>query len=248
MDQDRIDSSVRESLAGYDTDRLRSIYEDQGSLLVVDEFVPKRILESLLCSIEDVRGEIHRSYVPGQKKGGSVSRHSLDRLAPVYRALYESAPLRRFLEQITGDSLKACPPTDPHAYALYCYTEPGDHIGWHYDTSFYRGRRYTLLVGLIQNAGCKLECELHRDDPTRATAIRSYTLSPGTLVLFDGDRLWHKVTPLAKGEERIALTMEMVTDPTMSPWRRLISNVKDATAYFGFREVFFGPRQHGLDH
>jgi len=38
---------------------------------------------------------------------------------------------------------------DPHADALYFHTRAGDHIGWHYDTSYYAGPRYTLLLGVI---------------------------------------------------------------------------------------------------
>ncbi len=41
-----------------------------------------------------------------------------------------------------------------------------------------------------------------------------------------------------EGETRVSLTFEYVTDPRMHPWRRLISNMKDAVAYFGFRQVF----------
>ena len=37
---------------------------------------------------------------------------------------------------------------------------------------------------------------------------------PGTLVLFNGDKLWHAITPLGEGEERVSLTLEYVTDPT----------------------------------
>ena len=37
---------------------------------------------------------------------------------------------------------------------------------------------------------------------------------------------------------RVSLTFEYVTNPTMSPWQRVISNWKDAVAYFGFRQVF----------
>ncbi len=48
---------------------------------------------------------------------------------------------------LTGERLQLSPPDDPHAYALYFYTRAGDHIGWHYDTSYYAGRRYTLLLG-----------------------------------------------------------------------------------------------------
>ena len=36
---------------------------------------------------------------------------------------------------ITGRALQSCPESDPHSCALYFYTEPGDHIGFHFDTS-----------------------------------------------------------------------------------------------------------------
>lgn len=57
-----------------------------------------------------------------------------------------------------------CPERDPHAVALYVYQEPGDHINWHYDSSFYKGRRYTALLGLIDNherESCVLKCKLY---------------------------------------------------------------------------------------
>jgi hypothetical protein len=57
-------------------------------------------------------------------------------------------------------------------------------------------------------------------------------------VFFDGDRLRHRITPLGEDELRVSLTFEYVTDPRMRPWRRVISTMKDAIAYFGFRQVF----------
>jgi len=56
---------------------------------------------------------------------------------------------------------------------------------------------------------------------------------PGTMVIFNGDKLWHAVTPLEPGAERIMLTMEYVTNPKMGTFKRFISSMKDATAYFG---------------
>jgi hypothetical protein len=141
-------------------------------------------------------------------------------------------------DNLTGDKLQPAPLTDPHAYALYFYTRPGDHIGWHYDTSYYRGRRYTLLLGLIYDSSCLLEYELH----TRKRGVRSVAgslrLAPGALVVFDGDALRHRITPLRPGERRVSLTFAYVTDPRMHPWWRLISNMKDAVAYFGVQQVF----------
>ena len=43
---------------------------------------------------------------------------------------------------------------------------------------------------------------------------------------------------LGEGEERVSLTLKYVTDPSMAPVKRFISNMKDPIAYFGFRYVF----------
>ena len=46
------------------------------------------------------------------------------------------------------------------------------------------------------------------------------------------------ISPLQAGERRVSLTFEYLTDPNMHFGWRLISNMKDAVAYFGFRQVF----------
>jgi hypothetical protein len=234
-----LNNSISHALEEQDLDALRGQYEANGQLLVIEDFLPEQVLDGALADLGRLRSLIHRNYVPRQKKGGAVSRHSIDREAEMIAHLYRSPALRDFLEAITGATLLDCPVTDPHTYALYLYNEPGDHIGWHYDTSFYRGRRFTLLFGLVDNESCKLECELHRKDDSKPVESRSYAVKPGSLVLFDGDGLWHRVTKMAEGDsERVVIAMEFVTDRSMNPVRRLISNVKDAFAYFGLREVF----------
>ena len=245
----RFEEAMREALGRFDADALEERFHEQNGLLVLEDFLPKALLEELLGLYEgDLASRIHRNYVPRQKKGGSVSRHILDRRAPAFPALYRSPAFRAFLETITGETLLDCPDGDPHAYALYCYTEPGDHIGWHFDTSFYKGKRFTILLGLIENESCRLDCELFKKVERRPTESRSITIQPGTLVFFDGDNLWHRVSPMAEGDgPRVVLTMELLTDTAMNPFRRLVSNVKDAAAYFGFKEVFFGPRRGAAD-
>jgi len=56
---------------------------------------------------------------------------------------------------------------------------------------------------------------------------------PGTLVVFDGDTLWHEVTPLAENEKRVILTLEYVTDNRMTKINRFVSHFKDRLLYFG---------------
>jgi hypothetical protein len=192
----------------------------------------------MLSEVERVRPAINRSYIPRHKKGGSVSFYTLHEQAPTILALYRAPAFIEFLAGLTGRPLQPCPAGDPHACALYFYTEPGDHIGFHFDTSYYRGARYTVLLGLIERSSSRLACQLFKKDPGRRPVELEVATHPGTLIVFNGDRLWHAVTPLGAGEERVSLTLEYVTDPSMHPAKRLFSNLKDAFAYFGVRTVF----------
>jgi hypothetical protein len=225
-------------LESLDVQSLRAEYSAQGAFLCVADFLPAEITAQLIAGVHAVEASVNRNYLPGHKQGGSVSRHMIDLQAPAIAELYRSAALRRWLEQLIGEPLQPSPPDDPHAYALYFYTRPGDHIGWHYDTSYYAGRRYTLLLGLIDNSSCRLDYELHTREKGVSVVPGSLKIPSGGLVVFDGDKLRHRISPSLEGETRVSLTFEYVTDPRMHPWWRLISNMKDAFAYFGFRQVF----------
>lgn len=224
--------------AGYNSADYKADYDAQGEFLCVPDFLPASVLASIQARLPALQTSVHRNFIPKHKKGGSVSRYKLNELAPEIVALYQDAGLTAWLEALCGERLLPSPESDPHGYALYYYTEPGDHIGYHYDTSYYRGKRFTVLLGIVDDSSCKLEYELHRKSKTHATIADAITLKPGTLVFFNGDEVYHRITPLGEGEQRIALTLEYVTDPRMHPWQRWVSNMKDAIAYFGFRQVF----------
>ncbi|WP_028224300.1 HalD/BesD family halogenase [Paraburkholderia ferrariae] len=235
---DNADGAIARALRPLSNARLRDDYVQQGSFLYLSEFLPADATQRLIDAANALIPEVNRNYLPGHKAGGSVSRHTIDRLAPYIAELYRSPKLIAWLEKITGDRLQLSPEDDPHAYALYYYMRAGDHIGWHYDTSYYDGRRYTMLLGVIDDSSCRLDYELHTRDESKPDQPGSVQYPPGSLVLFDGDKLRHRVTPSAEGEFRVSLTFEYVTNPNMRPWRRFISNMKDAIAYFGFRQVF----------
>lgn len=217
---------------------LQARFVEQNEFITIENFLPAGWLDSIRGALPVLEPHVHRNFIPRHKKGGSISRYDLDTLAPQYGALYRSTALRDFLGRLIGQPLLQCPGNDPHTYALYYYTEPGDHIGYHYDTSYYKGARYTILVGLVDESSCRLEYQLYKDDPTRTMREEGIQLAPGALVVFNGDKLYHRVTPLGENERRIALTLEYVTSPAMNPLRRFVSNMKDAIAYFGFRQVF----------
>ncbi len=232
-----IDATLRR-LAELKTTGLRGDYEKQGSFLYIEDFLPREFTERLIAAVKDVTPAINRNYLPGHKAGGSVSSHNIDNLAPFIADLYRLPALIKWLETISDDKLQLSPADDPHAYALYFYSKPGDHIGWHYDTSYYDGRRYTLLLGVIDDSSCRLDYELHTKNPAVPDQPGSVQYLPGGFVFFDGNKLRHRVTPLGENEMRVSLTFEYVTDPNMKPFKRFISNMKDSIAYFGFGQVF----------
>ena len=231
---------VARTLSALDTEALAARYREQDEFLVLERLFTRPLLAELVAEVGRVRPAVHRNYIPKHKKGGSVGYYTLREQAPAIVSLYRSPAFLRFMEAVTGRALMRCPERDPHACALYFYTEPGDHIGFHYDTSYYRGTRFTVLLGLVERSSSRLVCELYTRAPGRERVEVRLATEPGTLVIFNGDKLRHAITPLGEGEERVSLTMEFVTNPSMSPVKRFVSNMKDAIAYFGFRAVFRG--------
>jgi hypothetical protein len=232
--------AVDRAILALDMERLHREYWEQNEFVVIKQFLPAALVNATLVpQAQGMKTDLNRNYIPGHKKGGSISYYTVQEKAPRFLDLYRSDSFQAFLRRLTEAQLTLCPDSDPHSCALYYYTEPGDHIGFHFDTSYYKGARYTVLLGLVnRSTQCKLVCELFKNDPTKSPRPLELVTEPGDMVIFNGDKLWHAVTPLGEGEERIMLTMEYVTNPDMAGFKRLYSNLKDSFAYFGITTVF----------
>ena len=231
---DEIDAAVDR----LDPARLEREYEAQDEFLVVPRFLPPAAVGALLDDVRRLEPGVNRSYIPRHKKSGSVSHFAIADEGPALLALYRSDRLRRFLGRLVRADLHLCPDEDPHACALYFYTEAGDHMGYHYDTSYYKGARYTVLLGLEQESSSRLLCRLHTRQPGRPPVEVAVATDPGTMVLFNGDKVYHGVSPSREGERRVVFSMEYVTSREIGRARRLFSDLKDAFAYFGLRALW----------
>jgi hypothetical protein len=60
------------------------------------------------------------------------------------------------------------------------------------------------------------------------------------MVIFNGDKVYHGVSPSQAGDRRVVLTLEYVTSQEMGRLKRVFSNLKDAFAYFGIKSLFQG--------
>ena len=229
-----IERDVIRATEGVDLEEMRRCYREQNEFVVLERFLAQPVVDQLLDEVDLLTPDVNRNYVPGHKKGGSVSFYTLLNKAPAILSLYRSPALLTFLSRLVEAPLLLCPEDDPHSCALYYYQQPGDHIGFHYDTSYYKGKRYTVLIGLVERSErCWLVARVRKRGETEEIRETRIPMDPGTAVLFNGDTLWHAVTPLGKGEERVVLTLQYVTNQEMGPFKKMFSNLKDACAYFG---------------
>ncbi|MBL8907805.1 MAG: 2OG-Fe(II) oxygenase [Rhizobiales bacterium] len=202
----------------------------------VDAILPESQWQPVRNAV-DALVETERSYLPTHKKGGTVAYETLAEKAPAIVALYRSEALRELISQITGLSVVPTPLHDQSSCSILFYEKPGDHIGWHYDHNFYKGRHFTVLIPVINRdsqhrglSAARLYAKLGGEDVEVATP-------PNRLIVFEGARVRHKVTPIAEGERRVVWSMTYCADPRNSAWQGVARRVKD-TAFFGIRALW----------
>lgn len=205
-------------------------------LAVVPDALDEAQFDALLRAAERLVAT-ERSYLPAHKKGGTVAYETITREAPELAALYIGQPLRELVARITGVAVVPTPIHDQSSLSLLVYERPGDHINWHFDHNFYRGRHFTLLIALVNRGSdpgglshARLIARIGGQEQAVATP-------PNTLVLFEGAEVLHKVTPIRAGERRIVLSMTYTTDPAAAWWQGVLRRFKDI-GFFGLRALW----------
>ncbi|MFO1069144.1 MAG: 2OG-Fe(II) oxygenase [Geminicoccaceae bacterium] len=178
-----------------------------------------------------------RSYLPAHKKGGTVAYETLCARAPTVLALYLGEPLRELVSRLVGVPVQPTPLHDQSSLSVLFYDRPGDHIGWHYDHNFYRGRHFTLLIPLVNRGAGADGLSAARLVARLGDAERQIATPPNSLVLFEGARVLHRVTPIGEGERRIVLSMTWCTDPANAWWQGLARRIKDI-GFYGIRALW----------
>ena len=169
-----VGAEVAAAVAGLDLAALESTYREQGEFLFLMQFLAPETVARLRGDVDRLEPGLNRNYIPRHKKGGSVSHFDIAAGGPALLALYRSAALRAALARIVGAPLQLCPDDDPHACALYFYTEPGDHT----DTTTTRptiaalATRRSSASSRPRRAGCSAGCT-----PASAAALRATSRS-----------------------------------------------------------------------
>lgn len=202
-------------------------------LAVLPAFLPAEVFEALRNEAENLIAP-ERSYIPTHKKGGTIAYETLITAAPQIVSFYHSPQLMKFVSRVVGVPLVPTPIYDQSSLSVLIYERPGDHIGWHFDHNFYRGRHFTVLLAL-DNRGRAEGGLSHAALKARTQGEElSVSSSPNTMVVFEGAAVRHKVTPILEGERRLMLSMTYCTDPGASVVQGASRRIKDM--------AFFGPR------
>ncbi len=67
-----INDAIRDAIAKQDEPALRRRYNQQDEFLVIPDFLSADVMEEWEAQLPALIPNIHRNYLPGHKKGGSV--------------------------------------------------------------------------------------------------------------------------------------------------------------------------------
>ncbi len=207
----------------------------EGKLATRDSALKANLFAQVGAEV-DALIETERSYLPTHKKGGTVAYSTLHEKAPLLVNIYQSKAMRLLVSRIVGIDVVPTPLHDESSCSVLFYEKPGDHIGWHYDHNFYKGRHFTVLIPIVNRgresglSAARLQAKQDGRDVEIATP-------PNRLIVFEGAKVLHKVTPIAEGERRAVWSMTYCADPRNSAIQGLARRVKD-TAFFGLRSLW----------
>lgn len=209
----------------------------QHPLIRCESFLPPALFLQLQEEVRANAERAERRSIPLHKKGATLSYEALHRHAPACLSVYHSPALWRWLSEVVGQEVRPVADHDQSACSLLYYSEPGDHIAWHYDHNFYKGRHFTALLSLVNRSATGTVSASRLQSKNGAGEVRDVDTSENVLVLFEGARVLHRVTPTEPGDVRIVLSMTFATDPRVGWLAEVPRRIKDV-AYFGLRALW----------
>jgi len=218
-----------------DTSQLSTAFARER-LVRIPDFLSPDCLRVLRAEAEENIPRMVPSYIPTHKKGRTLSYENIHRHARSCLGIYHSPAMTDWVSSITGMKVYPTPDHDQSSLSVLCYKEAGDHINWHFDHNFYKGRHFTVLLSLANEAteGGVSQSRLMRRTSTGDEFVDT---SPNVLVVFEGAKVLHRASPTAEGDLRIMLSMTYCADPRTSKVKEFARRVKD-TAFYGLRALW----------
>lgn len=209
----------------------------RDNIVRVDHFLDPESLKGLRAEADRSVPMMTPSFIPTHKKGRTLSYEKIHHYAPACLSFYHSPQVQEWVSCIVGMPVYPTPDGDQSSLSILCYNEPGDHINWHFDHNFYRGRHFTVLLSLANEsaAGGLSQSSLMRKLP--GGEEQRFDTSANSLVVFEGARVLHRASPTAEGDLRMMLSMTYCADPRTNWIKEFARRIKD-TAFYGIRALW----------
>ena len=199
--------------------KMRQEYEMTGYARVT-ELVSSDLVASIRQEIEQafamraVRRDFQMAATDMTPRRMSNLRFiDIDALCPLVATAYQSTLLRTLISAVVGEQVHSCP-WEHEKYIATRLHRRGDTHGWHWDD--YAFSLLWVLKAPPADQGGSLEfipnTRWRKSNPNLARFLSENPVEvrahrTGDLYLFRSDRLWHRVTPIADGTERMILNM-----------------------------------------
>jgi hypothetical protein len=124
--------------------------------------------------------------------------------------------LARCSAALGGESVTFAGLDEKYRIFARLYEDEFDFLNWHYDNNFTTGTRYTLVVPLLVDA-CNtsefryLDARGGDDRPPKDTPVK---VRVGQGMLYNGSRVYHRITPQSAGCKRLVVIIPLYTNPT----------------------------------
>lgn len=201
-------------------------FRAQDELLYRPDVFTGATLDALRAEAEQLDRSAVRVHVPFVRSGGTVGARRLRDEAPAITALYDE--LAGVVAALVGRAVHTKHDDDDHGFALYSY-RAADFMRFHHDMcGCAQGNSYSVTVGIVDDSSARLECRLPNG---RELSIAT---RPGSLTIYNGSRIYHRVSRLGRGERRIVLSGSYRTAPR-DPLRHLAQRMTDGLIYYGIR-------------
>lgn len=209
---------------------------ERESLIHVEAFLDDQSLEEMRAEALSVADRAERTFIPLHKKGGTISYERIHYCAPRCLAFYHSKLVQNWVSAVVGEQIGPTADHDQSSLSLLVYSQAGDHINWHYDHNFYKGRHFTVLLSLVNRGrqGGASSSQFCRRTPQGDEVVSTVE---NNLVVFEGARCLHRATAASDGDLRIQLSMTFGTTPKIGLFKEFIRRIKD-TAFYGLRVLW----------
>jgi hypothetical protein len=208
----------------------------ENGYLIVDRVVPPEICDTWKLTALRVAQDSGRSI---QREGGSdVLRYRVvtgDAIKTCWPELYDfySAPeLRSWIAEVTGAQGIVLSPHLQSAININVLNEPGEVYRWHFDAVPYTALLYLSDSEREDGGFLEFYPNANLESPNVPRRERKIRFIPrrGSLVLMDGTRCYHRVSPILRRHFRISIPMVFPAQASQARPENLDSYLYDQAA------------------